>query len=225
MRLPSQYFLLCATALVLLISGCEVAPIQSYPSSAPVNPAPYPAPYPGATYPTSPPPNYAYEEIRRCRSDNQRAHAEVVNLYENARRNGRINPAEAQQFNAMEARLRNLRVQLGRDGLTLQECQYISNTIANDRNEVIRMSRHDPAVGRCMADNRRAHDDIYAVYNRARSAGRIRPDEAQRFQSMEKRLAAMQADMKRDGFTLAECQAVGRTLARERAVVDRMVVQ
>lgn len=221
MRLLSRYPLLYATALVVLISGCEVAPLQPYPSSAPANPAPYP----GAAYPNQPPPNYAYEQIRQCRADNQRSHTEVVNLYENARRNGRINPAETQQFNAMEARLRNLRTQLARDGLTLQECQYISNTIAGNRNEVIRMSRYDPALGRCLADNRRLHDDIYAVYNHAQRAGRIRPDEAQRFKSMEQRLAATQAAMKRDGFSLAECQSVSRTLARERAIVDRMVVQ
>lgn len=221
MHLLKRYALLWATGLVALISGCEVVPPQPSARPAPT----YPAPYPGTTYPNQPPPNYAYEEIRRCRGDNQRAHAEVVNLYENARRDGRINPAEAQQFNAMEARLRNLRMQLGRDGLTLQECQYISNTIAGDRNEVIRMSRYDPAVGRCVADNRRAHEDIYAVYNHALSAGRIRPDEAQRFQGMEKRLAAMQADMKRDGFTLTDCQTIRRNLARERAIVDRMVVR
>ena len=215
---------------ISLLSGCEAVPIQPgpgprpgpYSSPPPVYPAPYPTTNP---YPNPPPPNYAYEEIRHCRADNQRAHVELVDLYDRARRDGRINPAEAQQFNAMNARINNMRAQLGRDGLTLQECQYINNTIANDRREVVRMSRYDPALARCNGDNRRAHDDIYAVYNDAQRAGRIRPGEAQRFQRMEKRLAEFQADVKRDGYTLADCQAVSRSLARERAVVEQMVIR
>ena len=210
--------LLGISALVSLLYGCEVVPHQPYPG-------PGPAPYPAVIYPSQPPPNYAYEEIRRCRADNRRAHAEVVDMYEQARRTGRINPAEQQQFNAIDARLRNLRIQLGHDGLTLQECQYIGNVIASDRNEVIRMSRHDPGVARCLAENRRAHDDIYAVYNNAQRAGRIRPREAQRFQAMEERLTGFQADLKRGGLTLAECQAISRTLANERAIVVQMVVR
>ena len=216
----------CLATLLLLVGGCEAPPHQPPPRSGPYSGPPpvNPAPYPGA-YPNPQPPAYGYEEIRRCRADNQRAHADTVDIYERARRSGRINPAEAQHFNAMEARLANFRAQLARDGISLQDCQRISGAIARERDEVIRMSRYDPGVARCVADNRRAHDDIYAVYNNAQRAGRIRPGEAQRFQAMEKRLAAFQADVKRDGYTLADCQAVSRALVKERAVVNQMVVQ
>jgi len=94
----------CLAVFVSLLAGCVVAPQQRQPL---------------------PPPNTAYEEIRRCRSDNQQAHAEVFNTYEAARRAGRINPGEAGQFNAMEARLRNVQIELARDGLSMQECQRI----------------------------------------------------------------------------------------------------
>lgn len=160
--------------------------------------------------------------VGRCAADNARAHQDVVNRYENARRSGRINPAEAQRFNAMEGRLRNLRAALGRDGLSLQECQRIGAEIARERNEITRMSQYDPAISRCIADNRRAHDDALNRYDSARRAGRINPAEAQRFSSIEGRLKQLRAAYGRDGLTLQECQRIGESIARERQEIIRM---
>ena len=224
MNLLRHCTLLGVVAVMTMLSGCEAPPHQPYPQSAPA-PYPQPTPYPPApavVYP-APAPAYSYADIRRCRTDNQRVHAEVLQLFDQARAAGRISPNEAQRFGEMDGRVRSMAFQLERDGLTMNECVAIRNSLEQNRNEVIRMTRSDPGVGRCIADNRRAHDDIYAVYNRALAAGRIRPGEAQRFQAMEKRLAAFQADMKRNGYTLGECQAVSRSLARERAAVDQMI--
>lgn len=160
--------------------------------------------------------------VGRCAADNARAHEDVVNRYENARRSGRVNPAEAQRFNAMEGRLRNLRAALGRDGLTLQECQRIGTEIAREREEVARMSQHDPAVGRCVAENRRAHDDLTSRYESARRAGRISADEATRFNAIEGRLKKLRAAYSRDGLTLQECQRISEAIARERQEVMQM---
>jgi ribosomal protein L7Ae-like RNA K-turn-binding protein len=186
---------------VSLLAGCVVAPQQRQPL---------------------PPPNTVYEEIRRCRSDNQQAHAEVLNTYEAARRAGRINPGEAGQFNAMEARLRNVQIELARDGLSLQECQRIGGAIARERNEVARMTRSDPAAARCMADNRRAHQEVVGLYENAKRSGRINPSEAQRFNAIDARLQNLRADLGRDGIAMQECQRIGGAIARERAEVTRM---
>ncbi len=160
--------------------------------------------------------------LARCQMDNQRAHQDAVNLYEDARRRGRINPAEQQHFNAMQGQLQNLRAALARDGLTLRDCQGIGNQIAQNREEIVRMSRFDPGVARCVADNRAAHDGVYALYNGGVRDGRISPQESQRFAAIEKRLAQYQAQARRDGLTLAECQNIGRTIARERVAVENM---
>jgi len=191
----------CLAVFVSLLAGCVVAPQQRQPL---------------------PPPNTAYEEIRRCRSDNQQAHAEVLNTYEAARRAGRINPGEAGQFNAMEARLRNVQIELARDGLSLQECQRIGGAIARERDEVARMTRSDPAVARCMADNRRAHQEVVGLYENARRSGRINPGEAQRFNAIEGRLGNVRMELARDGLSLQECQRIGGAIARERDEVARM---
>ncbi len=161
--------------------------------------------------------------LARCQQDNQRAHQETVNLYEDARRRGRINPAEQQRFNAMQGQLQNLRVGLARDGLSFQDCQIIGNQIAQQRDELVRMSRFDPGVARCVADNRAAHDAVYAIYNDGVRTGRISPGESQRFAAIEKRLAGYQAQARQEGLTLAECQNVGRAIARERGVVEGMI--
>lgn len=191
----------CLAVFVSLLAGCAAAPQQRQPL---------------------PPPNTAHEEIRHCRSDNQRAHAEVLNNYEAARRAGRINPGEAEQFNAMEARLRNVRMELARDGLSLQECQRIGGAIARERNEVARMTRSDPAVARCMADNRRAHQEVVRLYENAKRSGRINPSEARRFNAIDARLQNLRADLGRDGISLQECQRIGGAIARERDEVTRM---
>ena len=193
--------LYCLAVSVPLLAGCVVAPQQRQPL---------------------PPPNTAHEEIRRCRSDNQQAHAEVLNTYQAARRAGRINPGEAEQFNAMEARLRNVQMELARDGLSLQECQRIGGAIARERNEVARMTRSDPAVARCMADNRRAHQEVVGLYENAKRSGRINPSEAQRFNAIEARLQNLRADLGRDGIALQECQRIGGMITRERDEIARM---
>jgi hypothetical protein len=191
----------CLAVFVSLLAGCVVAPQQRQPL---------------------PPPNTAHEEIRRCRSDNRQAHAEVLNTYQAARRAGRINPGEAEQFNAMEARLRNVQIELARDGLSLQECQRIGGAIARERNEVARMTRSDPAVARCMADNSRAHQEVVSLYENAKRSGRINPSEAKRFNAIDARLQNLRADLGRDGISLQECQRIGGTIARERNEVTRM---
>jgi hypothetical protein len=120
MRKIARYTTCFPAALVLLLAGCEVTPVQQ--QDTPVY------------YPSQPaPPAYTYEDINRCRANNRQAHQDVVTRYENAKRAGRINPNETQQFNAMEARLRNYRANLANDGLTLQECQRIGGAIARER--------------------------------------------------------------------------------------------
>lgn len=152
-----------------------VAPPQHQPQPQPQR-APTAVIYPDIVYPA--PVDYGHEDIRRCRADNQRAHVEVVDYYERARAAGRISPAEARQFSEMEARLRNFRTQLAWDGLTLQDCQRLGSAIARERDKVARMTRRDPNVARCMADNRRAHQAVYDTYNNAVRAGRIDAGEA-----------------------------------------------
>jgi len=196
-----------AVLLLSLLSGCVVAPPPRSPEPAVIH---------------APPPNQAYEEIRRCRADNQRAHADVLESYERARAAGRIDPSEVQQFNVMDARLRNLHAQLARDGLTLQECHYLRGEIARVRDDVARMSRYDPALARCMADTRWAHQDVLDMYENARRAGQINPGEAQRFNAMEARLKMLRAELARDGTSLQDCQRIGGAVARERDEVIRM---
>lgn len=200
--------------LSVLLAGCVAGPAYQ----------PQPAPAP-TVYPTQPPPPRVsvYEEIRLCRADNQRAHTEVLDNYERARRAGRISPSEAQEFNAMDAQLRNVAFQLGRDGLNLPECQYISSELARMRDALYRMSRRDPALARCMADNRWAHQDVTEMYESARRNGQIHPGEAQRFRTMEARLQNLRSELARDGISYQDCQRIGGTIARERDEVIRMV--
>ena len=42
-----------------------------------------------------------------------------------------------------------------------------------DRDTVLRMTRFDAALSRCLSDNRLAHQDVSALYDNARRSGRI----------------------------------------------------
>lgn len=204
----------CAVLLLVgVLAGCEVVP---------QHPAPAPAPYPPASYPTQPPPDHRYHDIQACRADNRRAHADVQAQYDAARQAGRIDANEAQHFAALEARLRDMRIQLGRDGLSLQECQYLRGEIERMRQDVARMARRDPALRHCLQDNRRAHQEVHALYDDARRRGRITRGEAQRFAAIDARLNALRGDLERPGMTLADCQHISGALARERDEVIRM---
>jgi hypothetical protein len=206
MRATNRFSLYLSAGLLSLLAGCETNPPQH--NDSPV-------------YRPSPP-VYSNEDTRRCRIENRQAHANVVSGYERARQAGRVNPSEAERFNAMEARLRNLRAELRHDGLTLQECRRIGRAIAHESSEVTRMSRHDPRPRRCMSENRRAHQEVVTLYENARRNGRINPREARRFKSMEARLNKLRSELGRDGISLEDCQRIGGTIARERAEVKRM---
>ena len=61
---------------------------------------------------------------------------------------------------------------------------------------------------RCHADNRRAHGEVLALYNRAQSMGRIDAAEAQYFTQLQIRLNNINAQLNRGGMNLQECQYI-----------------
>ena len=82
----------------------------------------------------------AAQQIAQCRAANQKAHAEVVQMFQKARAAGQIDPREAQAFQAAERRLSTDAQMLSRGGLTLAECQQIGKEIASERANVQRMA-------------------------------------------------------------------------------------
>jgi len=164
-------------------------------------------------------------QINQCRTANLRAHSEVLQLFNRARAASRITPAEAQQFSAMEGRLRSMQANLNRGGLTLAECQAITRQIASERAAVQRMAATpavDPRVNQCRAANQSAHNQVLQIFNQARSRGNITPAEAQAFANMERTLSSMTQALNQGGLTLAECQRLTQQIASERAAVQRM---
>jgi len=165
-------------------------------------------------------------QLGRCIQDNRRDHEEVWQLFKRANSAGRISPAEARQFQAMEGRLNAIRNNLSRNGLSLSECQRINSEIANERINVQRMMHRpgpDPQLMQCIKDNRRDHEEVWQLFKRANSAGRISPAEARQFQAMEGRLNAIKSNLSRDGLSLSDCRRINSEIASERANVQRMM--
>ena len=79
-------------------------------------------------------------QLIQCIQSNNAAHAQVWQMFSQARSRGNISAAEQQQFAAMERRLNTIKMNLGRGGLTLPECQALSREIANERVAVQRMA-------------------------------------------------------------------------------------
>lgn len=160
--------------------------------------------------------------VLQCRDDARRAHAEVVRMYQDADRAGRINPNERRQFNEMVERLRRHEIALARNGMTLGECRQLQAMIADDRDVVRRMMRNDPGVGQCRRDNQRAHADVMAIFAEAERSGRITQRERRRFDDLQRRFRSYEDQLKANGLTLAECQALGRTIASDAREVREM---
>lgn len=160
--------------------------------------------------------------VAQCRDDARQAHAEVVRMYQDADRAGRINPSERRQFNDMVERLRRYEAALARNGMTLAECRQLQTAIADERDVVRRMSRNDPGVGQCRRENQRAHADVMAMFAEAERSGRITQRERRRFDDLQRRFRAYEDQLRSNGLTLAECQALGRTLAADAREVRQM---
>lgn len=196
---------LAALAATLLLAACVTeGPVRPAPEPVYGNPAPYGA------------------DIRQCVAANRRDHAEVYDLFDRARRNNRISPEEAREFDRMDERLRRYQNVLARNGLTLRECEDIGREIAREREAVYRMSRRDPAVAQCRQDARQAHADVVRMYQDADRAGRINPNERRQFNDMVERLRRHEAALSRDGMNLGECRQLQSMIADEREVVRRM---
>ena len=199
--------------LCLLLAGCVPdGNVRPNPQPVVVNP-----PMVGNA-----PPGYGHAAIRQCVADNRRDYADVQNLYQRARQGNRITPAEAREFNAMDDRLRRYERALARDGLTLAECEHIGRAIGRERETVRRMSRSDPGVGKCRRDNQLAHADVMAMFAEAERTGRITQRERRRFDELQRRFRNYEAQLNGNGLTLAECQALGRTLAADAREVRQM---
>ncbi len=165
-------------------------------------------------------------QLVRCIQDNRRDHEEVWQLFKRANSAGRISPAEARQFKAMEGRLNAIKNSLSRDGLSVSECQRINGEIAAERANVQRMTHRpgpDPQLMQCIKDNRRDHEEVWQLFKRANAAGRISPGEARQFQAMEGRLNAIKNGLSRDGLSVSECRRINGEIAAERANVQRMM--
>lgn len=196
---------LVALGVVTMLAACV--------AQGPVRPAPEPVygdpdPYGNA--------------LRQCIAANRRDHAEVYDSFERARRGNRISPAESREFALMDQRLRNYQHALGRDGLTLRECESIGREIAREREAVYRMARHDPAVAQCRQDARQQHAEVVRMYQDADRAGRIDPNERRQFNEMVERLRRHDAALSRDGMTIGECRQLLSFIADDRDAVRRM---
>jgi len=163
--------------------------------------------------------------VAQCRRDNQRNHAEVVRMYQDADRAGRINPAERLQFNEMVERLRRHEAALRSDGLSLDDCRRLSGHIAQEREVVAGMARHDPGVVQCRRDNQRAHAGVVRSFQEADRAGQISRAERRRFDEIVARMRDHEASLRANGLTLEECQRLGRVIAAEGREVQRMAQQ
>jgi hypothetical protein len=180
--------------------------------------------------------------LAECRANAQRAHAETMQQYRRARAAGAISPQEAQQLTQAEQRLTRHAQALGRDGLTLRECESLQREIAAERHQVERMAASRPApapartprkpdvaaqrpanaLAQCSAANQKAHAETLKLYERARASGRITPQEAKAFAGTEQRLNEQSRVLARDGLTLQECEVLARSIGNERSLVERM---
>jgi fructose-specific component phosphotransferase system IIB-like protein len=193
------------------------------------NPAPTPPP-------ANTPPKVVDPKVAECRAANLKTDKEIDATYSKAKAEGKIVPAEAARFRAMEERIARHRAALARDGFTLADCQAMAKDYEVEKAAVMKMATSnptpppaaaapkpvDPKLAECRAANVKTDKEIDAMYNKAKAAGKITPAEAGRFKAMEEKIARHRLALARDGFTLADCESMAKDYAAEKAAVMKI---
>ncbi len=177
-----------------------------------------------------PGPGQDAQAIGQCRQQNGQIHSETMQLFRRAMAAGSITPQERQQLAQMEQRLRRISQNLARGGLTLNECQAMTQQLINERNIVARMAAAGPgqdaqAIGQCRQQNGQIHSETMQLFRRAMAGGRITPQERQQLAAMEQRLRQISQNLARGGLTLNECRAMTQALIKERTMVAQMAAR
>lgn len=163
--------------------------------------------------------------VAKCRADNQRAHSEVMQMFNQAKAQGNISPGDKKAFSDTESRLNNHAQMLKKSGLTLAECQKIGREIAAERTNVQQLAAspyQQQQIIRCRAENQRAYSEVVKMLNSAKSQRGLTRTDARAFSEMERRLDNYIQTMNRGAMKLSVCQQIGREIAGERAALQRM---
>jgi hypothetical protein len=217
-----------AWMLSLAATGCVVHTLPGS-QQAPRHAAPPPAPR--EIVAVVPQVQAEDPRLAQCRRDNYQEHAQAMQIYHRAQQAGNISPDEARHFAAADERLRHYAAQLGRNGLTLGECEAIGRQIAEQQMLVRQMAasrpgyrpyQGDPALLQCRAEMRRVDAETNQLYHRARAAGEISPREERLYAEMEQRMTRHAQSAARDGLSLRECEFLLREANHEREQVERM---
>ena len=167
-------------------------------------------------------------KVAECSAINHKLDGDIDKMYSDAKASGKITPAEAQKFQQMEARIMALRRRFSKDGLSLNECQFLTKEYNAEKVQVQLMiaglaPTHsppvDPKMRACLVYNAKIDREIDGIYLQAKAAGKITPAEAAQYQQLERNIAMMRANMQKGGLTLAECQQMSKAYDAEKVSV------
>jgi len=83
-------------------------------------------------------------------------------------------------------------------------------------------AKGDPKVAECRAHNQAAHKALMEEHAKAMKDHMIDPKEQSQFRAMEGRLHKHRATLAKGGLTMKECEALGKEIAHEKTVLDKM---
>lgn len=161
-------------------------------------------------------------QVLDCVGRNRQAHGEVLQVYQNLQRSGRISAQESAEFQQLQARLSEHAGSLARDGLSLAECQNIGNGIRQLHAAVQRMGQGDPRLDACRGQVRQAQAELVQNFQSQQRGGRISAQEAGEFQNLNGRASQMVQAVARDGASFQDCQQTAQFIHQAQGAVQRM---
>ena len=169
-------------------------------------------------------------QVKQCTDKNSALHKEIVDMFQNAQKVGKIDSKEFTQFKDTEASLAKLAEDLKKGGLTLAECNQYGAALALEKTKVTAMAKAREGVAvntakvvECRQRNLGAHKAVVEHFIAAKNAGKIDAKEMEAFKAAEAALNKHAAELNKDGLTLAECDSLGAEIAKEKTKVDGMV--
>lgn len=167
-------------------------------------------------------------KIAACRTSLDGEYKGVLNEYNQGVKDKKIDATEGATFKKSLDDLKAKWTEAQKDGVSLKECEdqrVGMKKLQSDLKPMLAAAPAkgpDPKVQACSAANAKAHAANMQVMAKGRANGMVSKAEEAEFKKVEATDAKHLADLKKDGYTLAECETRGKDIAAEAALVAKI---
>ena len=162
-------------------------------------------------------------ELAACVKSNAALDNEIDAAFAKAKAAGEISAGEATKYKTMEANIAKHRAALIRDGgFSVADCKLMTTDFNTEKAAVELMATNKTQLMACDKSNAGAHAANLATMAKARAAKKITPAEEAEFKKAETANGLHLTAMRKDGYSMADCQARTKDIGTEKALIEKI---